>query len=82
MNICVPFFFHPGDRAIYRILYEEVDEGDVDIHNIVSASSEGSSVDEYRYPKAGEFYNLSVRTFLLHTLKLDTPVSMIYHVLV
>lgn len=42
-----------SDRAVYRILYEEVDEGDVDIHNIVSASSEGSSVDEYRYPKAG-----------------------------
>lgn len=38
---------------IYRILYEEVDESQVDILKIISPASEGASIDEYRYPKAG-----------------------------
>ena len=38
----------------YQILYEEVDESNVEVLKIISPSSEGSSVDEYRYPKAGE----------------------------
>ncbi|ELT92637.1 hypothetical protein CAPTEDRAFT_5954 [Capitella teleta] len=39
------------ESDVYRILYEEVDESDVDILNIVSTS--GNGVDQYRYPKAG-----------------------------
>ncbi|KAI0215431.1 Dipeptidyl peptidase 9 [Lamellibrachia satsuma] len=38
--------------AIYRILYEEVDETKVDILRVVSPNSE-DTVDEYRYPRAG-----------------------------
>ena len=42
-----------GDGGVYRLLYEEVDESDVEILNIVSSTGDSSSVDEYRYPKAG-----------------------------
>lgn len=45
-----------GDPAIYRILYEEVDESDVDILHIVSPNNEDKGFDEYRYPRAGEFH--------------------------
>lgn len=38
---------------VYRILYEEVDESEVEILKIISPASEGANVDEYRYPKAG-----------------------------
>ena len=38
--------------AIYRILYEQVDESKVDILHVVSANSE-DTVDEFRYPRAG-----------------------------
>ncbi|XP_062605646.1 dipeptidyl peptidase 9-like [Saccostrea cucullata] len=37
----------------YCLLYEEVDEGDVEILNIFSPSVEGRNVDQYRYPRAG-----------------------------
>lgn len=39
--------------ATYCILYEEVDEGTVEILNIFSPSVEGKNVDQYRYPRAG-----------------------------
>lgn len=38
--------------GVYRILYEEVDESDVDILRIY-APLEDKGVDEYRYPRAG-----------------------------
>lgn len=41
--------------ATYCILYEEVDEGMVEILNIFSPSVEGKNVDQYRYPRAGEW---------------------------
>ncbi|XP_056002526.1 dipeptidyl peptidase 9-like isoform X2 [Ostrea edulis] len=37
----------------YCMLYEEVDEGEVEILNIFSPSVEGKNVDQYRYPRAG-----------------------------
>jgi dipeptidyl-peptidase 9 len=39
---------------VYCILYEEVDEGEVEILNIFSPSVEGKNVDQYRYPRAGK----------------------------
>lgn len=36
-----------------RILYEEVDEGNVEILRIFAPPSHNSGVDEYRYPRAG-----------------------------
>ena len=42
-----------AEDGVYRILFEEVDESDVQILNIVSSSGDGNTVDEYRYPKAG-----------------------------
>ena len=40
---------------IYRILYEEVDESDVDILHIGSPLSD-RGMDEYRYPRAGCYF--------------------------
>ncbi|XP_031560126.1 dipeptidyl peptidase 9-like [Actinia tenebrosa] len=49
-------FIDENKTISYKILYEEVDESNVEVLNIV-ASPEGatqiSSVDSYRYPKAG-----------------------------
>jgi hypothetical protein len=39
----------------YRILYEEVDETEVEILSIFSPS-DMRGVDEYRYPRAGKSY--------------------------
>ncbi|CAH1788869.1 unnamed protein product [Owenia fusiformis] len=39
------------DDGTYRVLYEEVDESEVDILHIVSPDEH--SVDDYRYPRAG-----------------------------
>ena len=44
--------FVVSGSAIYRILYEQVDESKVDILHVVSPNSE-DSVDEFRYPRAG-----------------------------
>ncbi|XP_033105730.1 dipeptidyl peptidase 9-like [Anneissia japonica] len=41
------------DKKTYRILYEEVDESDVEILHIVSSTYGDSGVDDYRYPRAG-----------------------------
>lgn len=38
---------------IQRILYEEVDESDVQILHVMSPMSE-STIDSYRYPRAGK----------------------------
>lgn len=43
------------ERAVYRILYEEVDESEVEILNIVAPGHGDGGVDRYRYPKAGMF---------------------------
>ena len=40
---------------VYSILYEEVDESEVEILNIVSATNDEKGVDEYRYPRAGQY---------------------------
>jgi len=40
---------------VFRILYEEVDESEVDILHIISPQTEGATCDQYRYPKAGYF---------------------------
>ena len=37
---------------VYRVLYEEVDESEVEILHIVSPHGE-DGVDDYRYPRAG-----------------------------
>ena len=37
----------------YRILYELVDESEVEVLNIVPPTSSSSGVDKYRYPRAG-----------------------------
>ena len=42
-----------GDKPVYRILYEEVDESDVELLHIVSPTFEERNVDTYRYPRAG-----------------------------
>ena len=39
-------------RYVYRILYEEVDESEVELLHIVS-TDERCGVDDYRYPRAG-----------------------------
>lgn len=39
--------------GVYRILYEEVDESDVEILSFVSQSSEDQGVEEFRFPRAG-----------------------------
>ncbi|XP_072173545.1 dipeptidyl peptidase 9-like [Diadema setosum] len=41
------------ERPVFRILYEEVDEGEVEILNIVAPGQGDGGVDRYRYPKAG-----------------------------
>ena len=41
-----------GENSVYRLLYEEVDESEVDILHITTPAEE-SGVDEYRYPRAG-----------------------------
>ncbi|XP_054752150.2 dipeptidyl peptidase 9-like [Lytechinus pictus] len=41
------------ERTVYRILYEEVDESEVEILNIVAPGHGDGGVDRYRYPKAG-----------------------------
>lgn len=38
-----------GQSNVYQILYEEVNESDVEVLHIVSNSGE----EEYRYPRAG-----------------------------
>ena len=38
----------------YRILYELVDESEVEILHIASSSGDSSSIDDYRYPRAGK----------------------------
>ena len=38
----------------YRILYEEVDESDVEILHIVSSTYGVNGVDDYRYPRSGK----------------------------
>lgn len=49
-----PHFLFSGSNPVYRILYEEVDESEVEILHIVSSGSEAGGYDEYRYPRAGE----------------------------
>ncbi|XP_067941458.1 dipeptidyl peptidase 9-like [Watersipora subatra] len=43
----------------YRIIYEEIDETNVDIINIISQTSDSSGVEPYRYPRAGATNALS-----------------------
>ena len=43
-----------GDQVVYRILYEEVDESEVEILHIVSQTNDDKGVDDYWYPRAGE----------------------------
>ena len=43
---------------VFRILYEEVDESEVDILHIISPQTEGATCDQYRYPKAGYYPQL------------------------
>ena len=45
-------------EKVFRILYEEVDESDVDILHIVSPQTEGATCDQYRYPKAGWYLQI------------------------
>ncbi|XP_064645496.1 dipeptidyl peptidase 9-like [Lineus longissimus] len=42
-----------GSQNRYSILYEEVDESDVELTYIMSSSEDESGYDEYRYPRAG-----------------------------
>jgi len=49
---------------VFRILYEEVDESEVDILHIVSPQTEGATCDQYRYPKAGEHSQILRFTFI------------------
>ena len=37
----------------YRILYEEVDESEVDVISIASSTAELNGVEHYRYPRPG-----------------------------
>ncbi|XP_023019960.1 dipeptidyl peptidase 9 [Leptinotarsa decemlineata] len=39
--------------GIYRILYEEVDEGDVKVFCFPSSQSDSGEVEEFRFPRAG-----------------------------
>lgn len=39
--------------GVYRILYEEVDEGDVKIFCFPSSQSDSGEVEEFRFPRAG-----------------------------
>ncbi|CAH1154679.1 unnamed protein product [Phaedon cochleariae] len=39
--------------GVYRILYEEVDEGDVKVYCFPSSQSESGEVEEFRFPRAG-----------------------------
>ncbi|KAK6184810.1 hypothetical protein SNE40_007192 [Patella caerulea] len=41
------------DISTYQILYEEVDESDVDVLNLFAPSTDDHGIDEYRYPRAG-----------------------------
>ena len=40
---------------MYRLLFEEVDESEVEILHIVSPTNDEKGVDEYRYPRAGMY---------------------------
>ena len=44
------FYFIDG---YYRILYEEVDESEVDVISIASSTAELNGVEHYRYPRPG-----------------------------
>ncbi|ESO90963.1 hypothetical protein LOTGIDRAFT_217498 [Lottia gigantea] len=37
----------------YQVLYEEVDESEVEVLNLFAPSTEDHGIDEYRYPRAG-----------------------------
>ena len=49
MTLCTASIGH-----VYRILYEEVNESDVTVLNIVSPSCKGVEVEEHRYPRPGK----------------------------
>jgi dipeptidyl-peptidase 9 len=55
--------YEQSSEEIYHILYETVDESEVEVLNIVSSSG---TVDQYRYPKAGwfPFYQFTVEVYL------------------
>ena len=53
-NVAIGVFVVAGKPTVYRILYEEVDESQVEILDIVSTTSDEHGYDEYRYPRAGE----------------------------
>ena len=46
------YFFYFID-GYYRILYEEVDESEVDVISIASSTAELNGVEHYRYPRPG-----------------------------
>ena len=52
---------------VFRILYEEVDESEVDILHIVSPQTEGATCDQYRYPKAGYCFLTHCFSLVLHS---------------
>ncbi|CAG9836464.1 unnamed protein product [Diabrotica balteata] len=42
-----------SNDGVYRILYEEVDEGDVKVFCFPSSQSDSGDVEEFRFPRAG-----------------------------
>lgn len=49
----VHLIFYPFLGGIYRILYEEVDEGDVKVFCFPFSQSDAGEVEEFRFPRAG-----------------------------
>ncbi|XP_023228429.1 dipeptidyl peptidase 9-like [Centruroides sculpturatus] len=66
---------YPNEENIYRILYEEVDESDVEILHLPSYCDE-HDVEEFRFPRAGKM-NLDNLCILCHTNrpKIDSTTS-------
>jgi len=60
LRLCVTL-----EDNVFRILYEEVDESEVDILHIISPQTEGATCDQYRYPKAGYYPLLSILLLLV-----------------
>lgn len=52
-SLCYPFPGSDGGKTL-RILYEEVDESEVEIIHVPSPALEERKTDSYRYPRTGE----------------------------
>ncbi|XP_012941328.1 dipeptidyl peptidase 9 [Aplysia californica] len=73
-----PVCQRPSDgKRVYHILYEEVDESDVDIVSLFAPTEHDTSTDQYRYPKAGTANALSNLKLLEISLFFSGPTTQV-----